>query len=132
MKASEILRKLADVIDAKETTQDQSQEPTAMIQGAEPETTAHGIEGEAQVNTVSMVAPLQQKLELLKKAAGVDSAYDDGEMLQGHEHEGGCEVCHSDPCACDDGEEDPLNAMKRMAGLPVVVQMAGADNDIED
>jgi hypothetical protein len=72
------------------------------------------------------VGPLQQKLELLKKAAGVDSAYDDGNILQGHSHgeEGGCEEC--------DGEEDPLSAMKHLAGLPVVVQMSSADNDIED
>jgi hypothetical protein len=78
------------------------------------------------------VGPLQQKLELLKKAAGVDSAYDDGNILQGHSHgeEGGCKTCGCEPCECDD-EEDPLSAMKRMAGLPVVVQMSAEDNDIE-
>ena len=32
----------------------------------------------------------------------------------------------------DGGEEDPLSAMKRMAGLPVLIQMTADDNDIEE
>ena len=120
MKASEILRKLADVIDAKETTQDQSQEPTAMIQGEEPVTSTSGIEGEAQVNTVSMVAPLQQKLELLKKAAGVDNMYDGEEEC--------CDACGQTPCGC---ESDELDVMKRNAGIPVAIQVSAEDNEIE-
>jgi hypothetical protein len=43
-----------------------------------------------------MIPPLQQKLELLKKASGVANAFD------GEEH-------------------DELNAMKKMAGLPTVI-----------
>ena len=125
MKVAEILRGLADQIDGAGQVPHQDQ--SAQLHQVEPAN-----DEQSDINTQPMVGPLQQKLELLKKAAGVDSAYDDGEMLQGHEHEGGCEECGCDPCACDDGEEDPLNAMKRMAGLPVVVQMAGADNDIED
>jgi hypothetical protein len=79
------------------------------------------------------VGPLQQKLELLKKAAGVDSAYDDGNILQGHSHgeEDVCPECNASPCECG-SEEDPLSTMKHLAGLPVVVQMSSADNDIED
>ena len=124
MKASEILRKLADVIDAKETTQDQSQEPTAMIQGAEPVTSTSGIEGAAQVNTVSMVAPLQQKLELLKKAAGVDNMYDGEEEC--------CDACGAEPCICpDSGNHDELSIIKKNAGIPVAIQVSAEDNEIE-
>jgi hypothetical protein len=120
MKIGEILRKMADIMDAQDNSQDQSQEPTAMVQGDEPKTTAQGIEGDAQVNTVSMVAPLQQKLELLKKAAGVDNMYDS---------EGTCDVCGAAPCECADDNE--LDAIKKNAGIPVAIQVSAEDNDIE-
>ena len=128
MKIAEILRGLADQIDGAEQEQSPEQGNGAQLHPASVVTNDEN----SDINTQPMVGPLQQKLELLKKAAGVDSAYDDGEMLQGHEHgEGHCDDCGCDPCQCDGGE-DELDAMKRMAGLPVVVQMAGADNDIED
>jgi hypothetical protein len=115
MKASEILRKLADVIDGQLGEPNQSQETPA---------STSGIEGAAQVNTKSMTPPLQQKLDLLKKAAGVD--------VEGEEE--CCPQCGCSPCGCeaDSSDEDPLSAMKRNAGIPVVVQLASADNDIED
>ena len=128
MKIAEILRGLADQIDGAEQEQSPEQGNGAQLHPASVVTNDEN----SDINTQPMVGPLQQKLELLKKAAGVDSAYDDGEMLQGHEHGDGCEVCQCDPCACDDGEEDPLSAMKRMAGLPVIVQMTSSDNDIEE
>ena len=64
------------------------------------------------------VPPLQQKMELLKKMAGVDSVYDEpGE----------------EPSA-NGGEpnqvEDPLNAIRRMAGMPAAVKMAVEDDDV--
>ena len=121
---SEILRGLADKLEGGQDRiphQDQS----AQLHQVEPAN-----DEQSDINTMPMVGPLQQKLELLKKAAGVDSAYDDGEMLQGHEHEGHCDDCGCDPCQCD-GEDDELSVMKRNAGLPVLIQMTSSDNDIE-
>ena len=63
-------------------------------------------------------AMLLQKLELLKKAAGVDSAYDEP-----------CETCGQEPCKCDSAD-DEMTAIKRNAGIPVAVQVAAEDNDV--
>lgn len=117
MNVAEILRGIADKIDGAQHSQSAQLQPAQAQNDENPD-----------VNTDSMVSPLQQKLELLKKAAGVDNAFDDGQI--GGET-GACTDCGCDPCGCEGGEEDPLSAMKRMAGLPVVVQMTGSDNDIE-
>ena len=56
-----------------------------------------------------MITPLQQKQELLKKAAGVESFYDEE----------------------DTEESDPLDIVKKNAGMPVVIQnIGGEENDI--
>lgn len=128
MNIAEILRGLADKIDGAQSA------PTNDIPHQNQSAQLHPAQAQddenPDVNTDSMVSPLQQKLELLKKAAGVDSAYADGELNTDTEEGGFCDACDSDPCHCDSSEEDPLNAMKRMAGLPVVVQVASDDNDI--
>jgi hypothetical protein len=111
MKASEILRKLADVIDSQETA--------AVNAGNHNRSTLEPVELDTQDHTEQtiMITPLQQKQELLKKAAGVESFYDDN-----------CEQCGSDPCEC---EQDPLNVLKQNAGLPVIIQdIGGEENDI--
>ena len=53
----------------------------------------------------TMVSPLQQELELMKKAAGVPSAFD------GAEEESDC------GCGSDDGDMD---ALRHMAGIKIV------------
>jgi hypothetical protein len=120
MRASEILRRLADIIDAKETggagTEIGNRPETGEVDTA-PAMDTSSIEGQAQVNTKSMTPPLQQKLDLLKTLAG-----------QGGEEEC-CQACGCTPCGC---EPDELDIMKRNAGMPVLVQMASADNDIEE
>ena len=87
MRASEILRKLADMIDATEGGQSSQM-------GSSPETSNH-----AELTAVSVdhtddtekggtfVPPLQAKIELLKKSVDVDSVYDQqgpDEQLTGH------------------------------------------------
>ena len=63
MRVSDILRKLADVVDREER-------PTVNAQD----------ENDSNVSTdATMISPLQQNLELLKKANGVDNVFDDGE-----------------------------------------------------
>jgi hypothetical protein len=125
MNIAEILRGLADKMDSISGSKVPHQDQSAQLHQVEPSNDEN-----PEVNTMPQVGPLQQKLELLKKAAGVESAYDDGNILQGHDHEEGCTDCGCDPCACG-GEEDELSAMKRNAGLPVVVQLTSTDNDIE-
>ena len=56
MKAAEILRKLADLVDTIESD------------GASEETTSDELG--------TMVPPLQQKIEILKKSQGIDNIYD--------------------------------------------------------
>ena len=103
MKASEILRALADKIDSVEQPQQNSGTHRAELSPVEVDNTDH-------TEDSVYIAPLQQKLELLKKAAGVDSVYDE----EGAEEQG----------------EDDLTIMKRNAGVPVVMQIAGEDNDV--
>jgi hypothetical protein len=74
-------------------------------------------ETEDMTDKKTMVAPLQQKLELLKKAVDVSSYYDEGEP--GYDpgpYEG-------------DKTEEELEEIKRLAG---VMHNAGDDNDVLD
>ncbi len=107
MKASEILRKLADVIDSQETA--------AVNAGEHNRGTMEPVEVDNIDHTegYTFVAPLQQKLELLKKATGVESIYD----------EPGCD---SEP------QDNEMDIMKRNAGIaPVVLQIASDDEPLD-
>jgi len=122
MNIAEILRGLADKIDGASQSvphQDQS----AQLHQVDAPNDEH-----PDVNVDSMVSPLQQKLELIKKVAGVDNAFSTGELDSHAGHEGVCPECGRDPCACD-GEEDPLEVMKKMAGLPSAATVVIADED---
>jgi hypothetical protein len=106
MKMAEILRNLADMIERNETGGEAPAEVPKQIQSPEFHKVAvANVEQGEPYST--MTSPLQQKLELLKKAAGVESAYD--------------EEC---------GDTDPLDQMKKMAGLQTAM-VASEDNDIE-
>lgn len=72
---------------------------------------------EDQTDTKTMVAPLQQKLELLKKAVDVSSYYDEGEPGFDPGPEEGCK------------SEEELEEIKRLAG---VMHNGGDDNDVLD
>jgi hypothetical protein len=99
MNIAELLRGLADKIASVEQG---GPAGTHRLAPVEVDNTDH-------TDDAVMISPLQQKQELLKKAAGVDSFYDD---------EAGC-------------EQDPLDTLKHNAGLPVVVQdIGGEENDI--
>lgn len=72
MKASDLLRKLADIVDREERPTVQAQDDNDSNYSTDP----------------TMVSPLQQNLELLKKANGVDNIFDkDGEEEYGEEPE---------------------------------------------
>ena len=86
MKMSDILRQVADQIDHEEDHDEND----------------HGVPMEKD-NPVTMVPPLQQKMNILKKAAGKDSYADAREKLT-----------HA-------GENDELDDIKRIAGLTVMI-----------
>jgi hypothetical protein len=94
MKMADILRGLADKLDSIESNVQSEVEPPA-----EPKAQ------ELDDNPV-MVPPLQAKLELLKKATGVDNVY-------------------------SNNGSDELDDIKKLTGIKAVVQHeASEDNDI--
>jgi hypothetical protein len=122
MKASEILRKLADVIDSAEGGQEQAQTvPPQNIpaQAQRAELVAVAVPNDDTADAGTFVPPLQAKIELLKKAVDVDSIYDQGgpdEDLTGH----------------GDDNEDELAQMKKRAGInPVVADEAAGDEPLD-
>jgi hypothetical protein len=115
MNVAEILRALADKISSVE------QDVPHQDQSAELHAVDVGNDEHPEVNTDSiMVAPLQKKLELMKKMAGEESYYDDH----------GCGECGCDPCECDHGHADEMEIMKRNAGIaPAAATLIVADED---
>lgn len=103
MKAAEILRKLADLIDTH--SDDQRAVPAVELAPVEVDNTDN-------TETSTMVPPLQQKLELLKKATDVESHFDDEET------------------PCNSAEDAELALMKQRAGISPAVIIASDDNDI--
>ena len=105
MRASEILHGLAELmagIESGSTTQ-QTQQPAAQVQTQTVAMAPVEVDNTDGANSTTMVPPLQQKMNLLKKAAGEDNAFD----AQG-------ELAH-------DGEHDELDDIKKIAGLTVMI-----------
>jgi len=108
MKMSDLLRGMADMMD-KEGSPEQSDRPENSAKTGD--SFQHDIEdgaesGDREVElTGVMIPPLQQKLEILKKSAGMDNAMD--------------------------GNSNELDDIKKLTGIKAVVQhVAGEDNDI--
>jgi hypothetical protein len=106
MRASEILRGLADLIDSAETQQAPAAAPThpnvrvALAPAEQPAAE------QPQTAVTTFVPPLQTKIELLKKAVDVDSVYDQG--------------------------GDELQQMKKRAGInPIVADEAASDEPLD-
>jgi hypothetical protein len=106
MRIGEILRKLADIADRQETggegTEVVNRPETSEVDTAPAMDTAD-IEGRAQVNTKTMISPLQMQAELLKKMTGAEGQADI------------CPQCNATPCACE--EPDELVVIKQNAGI---------------
>jgi len=116
MNIAEILRKLADIAD----NQSDPGRPDDRIQNpAELGTVPGGLPVDAVNNTDAgeddevMVPPLQLKLELLKRAVGVDNVYDQGESRADQAHDSGA---------------DEIMTLKKNAGVPIAAVME-LDND---
>ena len=105
MKAAEILRKLADVIEqhSSEESRPANSVPHAELASVEVDHTDN-------TETSTFVAPLQAKLELLKKSLGMDNAYD--------AEDSGCET-----------NSNELELIKQRAGIPVAITHEMADDD---
>jgi hypothetical protein len=104
MKAAEILRKLADLIDGQSEEQPQA---TPAVELAPVE-----VDNTDNTELSTMVPPLQAKLELLKKAVNVDSHYDE-------------------ETPCDSAEDAELALMKQRAGInPAVIHIASDDEPV--
>ena len=117
MKASEILRKMADLIDSKQAAE------TNTVADASTADVGQGPEFQ------TMVSPLQQNLEILKKAAGIDNHFDGSEPADTNPEV--CDTCGKSPCGCETekfpglGPEtakahDELEIIKKTAGIPVI------------
>ena len=105
MRAAEILRKLADIVDNAEGGSDE-QGDTTPIHMSPVDAPTPSDSPELDPNPV-MVPPLQAKLELLKKSVGVPNFYD------------------------EEGDTSELDNIKKNAGINVMAQQeAGEDNDI--
>ena len=110
MEAAELIRKLIDVLSQiNQPAQSAGQQGAKLTPVLAPKPTGDFPEDD-HTNTETggiMVPPLQQKMELLKKVAGVDSVYDNPEQEQ----------------------DDEVAIMKRNAGLPMMTMVASEDND---
>lgn len=133
MRASEILRGLADMLDAREgqrspvTINNRPDEHEVEVQDIPSDT--QGIEGDAQVNVKTMVPPLQQKIDLMKKLAGLEHSEVGGVDEQPDVSDAPAELCitcNVDPCSCE--PRDELAIMKQNAGLAPFIMMS-ADED---
>jgi hypothetical protein len=122
MRASEILRGLADLIDnAKLGQSTVTATPQQATHGQTPMSKFTPVTTEPDNSEVQgvFVPPLQAKIELLKKAVDVDSIYDQcgpDEDLTGHGAD----------------NENDLARMRKMAGInPVVTDEAASDEPFD-
>lgn len=103
MKAAEILRKLADIIEQNSTEGQVSHAELSPVK----------VDNTDNTEVSTMVPPLQQKLEILKKSVGVDNHYD------------------SESCGCDADESDEIELMKQRAGIVPTIIVASDDEPLD-
>lgn len=117
MKASEILRDLAqllDTIDGKEQKESTPTKPSPLIVPVklEPEANTSNHKSEegdrADPEETMFVPPLQAKIELLKKSVGVPNHY------------------------AEEGDVDELSIIKKAAGLVAARQVASDDEPLDN
>ena len=140
MKISDILRMAADAFDgraqgAAPDAQIQNpaelvdvniaQEPVEVVANVEEKPSPNGItaSGNDKEPEELFIPPLQQKQELLKKAVGVENIYDDGRP--GEEGDANADAPTPE-------EEDILDKIKRMAGVPVAAVQELSNDEVFD
>lgn len=126
MKVGEILRTIADAVERAELAQSVPQARNDLGNFSQPEhvVVSNNIEDPEDL----FLPPLQMKMELLKKAVGVENVYDDGTDAEREEQN---EVGSPDSQQ-DTGFEAELAKMKRAAGLnPAVLSELSDDEPLE-
>jgi hypothetical protein len=116
MKVNDILQQLADFVNNRQADQEHTHDVQRNAEGQEL----------AREPDDLFVPPLQQKIELLKKAVGVENIYDEDQQARAEEE---AEAKLPTP-----DEEDELARMKRAAGIPsaAVVQELSNDEVLDD
>lgn len=119
MRASEILQGLAELMAGIESG--------GMEQQAQPQATAQvqvatmkpvEVDNTDGANSTTMVPPLQQKIELLKKSLNVDNEFDQG-----------FDQVDQEQAAETQQEPDDLDRMREMAGIKKVAQQELANDE---
>lgn len=111
MKIQDLFRAMLDQMDGVEHTTGNPSNALDSVEGGLVPVVADNTDTSEQS---TMIPPLQASLELLKKATGVGNAYDGDSGC-------GCEQ----PCDCatasaDYAEEDDLDDITRLAGIPAI------------
>jgi hypothetical protein len=122
MKVGEILRTIADAMERAELAQSVPQARSDLGNFSQPEEVT--VTDNAEDPEDLFLPPLQMKIELLKKAVGVENVYDDGTDAEQEESEVG-----SPETQQDSGFEQELAKMKKAAGINVVAVSELADDE---
>jgi hypothetical protein len=109
MKVNDILQQLANFVNNRHS----AKTPERDVQ-----TNAEGQELAREPDDL-FVPPLQQKIELLKKAVGVENIYDEDQQARAEEEAAAKQVT----------PEDELARMKRAAGIPAAAVVQELSND---
>ena len=115
MRAAEILRQMADMIDAK--SMPQQAEPEHVEQSSGPDL--------IPVPTDTFLPPLQGKYELLKKAVGVDNTFDEnvGQVAKDPE------ASNHKVTPMSSEESSALERMKKAAGVNAFITHELSDDE---
>jgi hypothetical protein len=120
MKIADVLRQVADAIEQQQDPgrpDDQIQNPAALAAvpaGPYGDSVAAPDNQDAGAEDEVMIPPLQLKMELLKRAVGVDNVYDPGEPR------------------ADEAQDDEIMRMKRHAGIPTAAVMELSNDELLD
>jgi hypothetical protein len=108
--SQELLRSFIDLLDAigRKDPEDHHSPNQAVL-------TPVAVDNVDNTETSMMVPPLQQKIELLKKAVDVDSIYDEPEG----------------DCGCGSPDDDEMTIMRRNAGINPIVMHIASDHEAE-
>jgi hypothetical protein len=111
MKIQDVLRRVADMMDSEpESMSDQMPNQAKMA--------AVEVDNEDGTAPDAMVSPLQQQLEIMKKVAGIPNSFDSAdEESEEYDDEEACGCGGGDHEEHDDGHENALDALRRMAGI---------------
>lgn len=131
MKVADILRTLANNLEHAEggAPDPRIQNPAELIDVAvvdnaeKPSPNGVTASGNDREPEELFLPPLQQKQELLKKAVGVENIYDDGRP--GEEGDANADAPTPE-------EEDLLDRIKRMAGVPVAAVQELSNDEVFD